>query len=142
MADQAASFSESQLMNVPDHLSNNLLWIIGHLSRTTEFLIWKLNGESMKFPDGLDPWFAKGSSPSVWENTEGLAERILEHERLTRPEIIQWYETSDPSAPCPEPYHTSTGLVISTNQDTLEYNLMHEGIHFGQFQIYKKFLKL
>ncbi len=142
MFDQGAILTDEQLLQSPVGLSNNLLWHLGHISRTTEFLLWQLGGFGMKFPENLDTLFAKGSSPSMWPSTAGLKERVFEHENKTRPEMIAFMDEIHLDEKYPEPYVTSTGLELSTFRDGIEYNLFHEGVHFGQFQLYRKLLGL
>ncbi len=135
-----AGRSEEDLLRRIPGLSNNMLWIFGHLVRTTDFLLLKLSGNEMNFPAELDPYFAKGSSPADWKTTEGWKDRLFEVEQQCQEKILAFLESADGDQPFSDPYRTSTGLVLGNVQDALQYNVVHEGIHLGQLQLYNKLL--
>lgn len=59
--------SIEKLYTIPKDVSNNLIWLFGHLVRTRDFLILKIAKHSMNFPEKLDNLFVKGSSPKLWQ---------------------------------------------------------------------------
>lgn len=128
---------EKALVKAVPGLTSNMLWIFGHLIRTTDFLILKLSGHAMNFPADLDPYFAKGSSPADWKSSDGLKDRLLAVEEQCQKKILDFLETVDAS-PFAEPYKTSSGFVLSNVKESLRYNVVHEGIHLGQLQLFNK----
>lgn len=130
--------SESELLHVPAGLSNNMLWIFGHVIRSADVLILKPAGHPMNFPDELHPLFQKGSSPAIWTESKGLKDRVLSAEAPCRRGILEFLETVDAAAVHPEPYATSMGFTLHNAPDSLRYNLSHESLHLGQLQIYAR----
>lgn len=128
---------EKALLKAVPGLANNMLWIFGHLIRTTDFLILKLSGHAMNFPADLDPYFSKGSSPADWKSSDGLKDRLLAAEEQCQKKVLAFLETADAS-PFAEPYKTSSGFVLSSVKESLRYNVVHEGIHLGQLQLFNK----
>lgn len=134
----------------PDLLSNHMIWILGHIIRTRNFLLLQLAEKQSKFPERWDAYFAKGSSPKDWKNNgdficidqqefkkEDLLKELLNIEKenfdflisYVRENINQIYNT---------PYKTSTGYVIDSILSALCYNIVHESLHLGQLQLYNK----
>jgi len=130
--------SEKELLYTPPGLNNNMLWIFGHVVRSAEYLILKLSGNPLNFDQELDSYFAKGSSPSVWKSTTGLAERIKEGEKQYRLKLEKFLTEENLQLPLVEPYTTSTGITLNTIGDSLGYVSLHEAIHLGQLQLYRK----
>ncbi|MBW7857541.1 MAG: DinB family protein [Leptonema sp. (in: Bacteria)] len=129
---------ESALLNIPVGLANNMLWIFGHLIRTTDFLILKQAGQPMLFPTELDSLFAKGSSPTNWPIMSGLKQKLFDAEEICQKSVLEFLEKADLNKKFENPYTTSSGYVLDSVMAALRYNLVHEAIHLGQLQIYKK----
>lgn len=134
------SKSDEELLKVPAGLSNNLLWNLGHVVRTMDFLILKLAGEERYFPADLDPYFAKDSSPADWKTTDGLIQKIKEADLACAEKMKTFLKAADPQRKHPEPYQTSMGVTLATIKDSFDYNLIHECIHLGQIQLYNKLI--
>lgn len=130
--------SEEELLRVPPGVSNNMLWIYGHVLRSADVLILKPGGVPMNFPEDLHPLFQKGSSPADWTEGRGLRDRIFAAESPCREGLLRFLESADPGARHPQPYATSMGLTLNNVGDSLRYNLFHESLHLGQLQMYAK----
>jgi len=133
-----------KLFKIPAPLSNNLIWILGHIIRTRNFLILTLSKENSLFPSDLDPLFAKGSSPQSWNfnsnQKEELVNRLFKLEEGNFESLIK-YIHSNPDKVFTEPYKTSTGFVIDSIKSAVQYNLVHESIHLGKMELYKKLIE-
>ncbi len=144
-----------KLYQTPRGLSNNLIWIFGHLVRTRDFLILKISNHSMNFPEKFDSLFAKGSSPKLWQWKDD--KMILpDHSEITKTDLwielltfeekefnflLNFLEEKFQNKRIFEnPYQTSLGFVIDNFEKVLHYILVHESIHLGQIQIYEKLL--
>jgi hypothetical protein len=147
-----SSVNQDDFFKIPEGLSNNILWIFGHIIRTRDFLILRLAQESSRFPLELDNFFAKGSSPKDWriENDflllnqqkiekRNLIDKILELEK-NHFEYLLIYIKENANKIYSEPYKTSTGYIIDNTLNALRYNMVHESIHLGQLQLYKKLI--
>ncbi len=146
---------EEKIIIIPDIFSNNILWIFGHLIRTRNFLLFRLANEPSKFPQELETLFTKGSSPKNWQFLESnLGMLIINdkevHIKNLKNDLIQLEENLFNSSldfikknydkNLKEPYTTSTGFIIDNLQKAFQYNIVHESIHLGQLQLYKKVL--
>jgi hypothetical protein len=133
-----------KLFKIPAPLSNNLIWIFGHIIRTRNFLILTLSKENSFFPNDLDPLFAKGSSPQSWNfnsnQKEELVNQLFKLEEGNFESLIK-YIHSNPDKVFTEPYQTSTGFVIDSIKSAVQYNLVHESIHLGKMELYKKLIE-
>jgi len=133
-----------KLFKIPAPLSNNLIWIFGHIIRTRNFLILTLSRENSLFPSDLDPLFAKGSSPQSWNfnsnQKEELVNQLFKLEEGNFESLIK-YIHSNPDKVFTEPYQTSTGFVIDSIKSAVQYNLVHESIHLGKMELYKKLIE-
>lgn len=129
---------ESALLQIPNGLANNMLWIFGHLIRTTEFLILKQANQPMLFPNELDSLFAKGSSPANWPKIDGLKQKLFDAEKKSQESVLDFLEKTDMNQQFSNPYTTSSGYVLDSAMAALRYNVVHEATHLGQLQIYKK----
>lgn len=134
----------------PDQLSNNMIWIFGHIIRTRNFLLLHLAEEQSKFPEKWDPLFAKGSSPANWNyegdlvyinqieyNKNDFLKQLIEFEKENFDFLLQYIEENI-NQNYNNPYKTSTGYVIDSIISALSYNIVHESIHIGQLQLYNK----
>ena len=133
-----------KLFRIPAPLSNNLIWIFGHIIRTRNFLILTLSKENSLFPADLDPLFAKGSSPQSWNfnhnQKEDLVNKLFTLEEGNFESLLK-YIISNPDKIYPEPYQTSTGFVIDSINSAVQYNLVHESLHLGKMELYKKLIE-
>ena len=133
-----------KLFKIPAPLSNNLIWIFGHIIRTRNFLILTLSKENSLFPSDLDPLFAKGSSPQSWNfnsnQKEELVNQLFKLEEGNFESLIK-YIHSNPDKVFTEPYQTSTGFIIDSIKSAVQYNLVHESIHLGKMELYKKLIE-
>lgn len=130
--------SEERLFITPPKLSNNMLWIFGHLIRSTDYLTLRLAGEKMNFPENLDSYFAKGSSTKDWQDTNGLKDKIFAAEKHCREALDKFLTPDKMNSNLAENYKTSMGMNLKTVSDAVEYATIHEVLHLGQLQIYKK----
>ncbi|MGA9637332.1 DinB family protein [Flavobacterium sp.] len=136
-----ASFIENynleQLNTIPAGYSNNLFWNIAHIVVTQQLLVYKLSGLPMHISDELVEKYKKGSSVTAPATAEEVAEvKNLLHNTIDQTEkdfangIFKTY--SD--------YPTSTGYVIKSALDAMQFNVFHEGIHIGVMMGIRKFL--
>jgi len=130
------------LLERPSGFANNLLWQVGHITRTAEFLTLKFAGIPLSFPANLDPLFAKGSSPDSWISGSVKPNDLFEVEKKSRLHLNDILNSVDPDKAFAEPYTTSLGVVLGCIRDSFEYNFYHEGVHAGEIVLYKKILKI
>ncbi len=120
------------LTTVPKGWRNHLLWHIGHLTYVQQALIYGLSGTPMPMEGptfkAFSTWFGRGSTPLEWESQPDAAQVLDLHDRL-------WRRMADDLATDRlkgyKPYLTAMGVELTSVQEALAFNNVHEGIHYG-----------
>jgi len=117
---------------------NNLHWHAGHLVTTPHLLTYGVMGEPIVIPEDYRRWFAKGTSPATWGNDpvpsfESLVEQVV----VVVPGVFDAFEERA-DVPLPQPYATSLGVILRTPAEALNFSLVHDGIHIGMIQAFKR----
>ncbi len=120
--------SLNELNAIPAGFNNNLIWNFGHILATQQLLCYGLSNLPMEMPDAQIDAFRKGSKPdraiSEEEYRELLAFSKTSLEQLDRDlkaGIFQEYKD----------YETSYGIHLTSIQDALSFNALHESMHLG-----------
>ena len=128
------SLSSEQLLKIPQGCNNNILWNLAHLPVTTCLLTRGLAGLDL----GLDADFVeqnrKGASPTAWTTPpEWSTVRSL----LT--DTAKWVADDFASNRHEnfKVYPTSFGLELSSAEQALQFNNVHDGIHLGIIMAYR-----
>ncbi len=131
------NYSLEQLNKVPEGFRNNLIWNIAHVVVTQQLLMYKLSGLSMMIDDAMVNAYKKGSK------TEGM----VTQEEVDKVKALL-FSTLDQTEKDFEAgifkgfkeYPTSTGFVLKSIDDAMNFNNFHEGIHLGYILALKKAL--
>ncbi len=131
------SHSLEQLNKVPEGFKNNLIWNIAHVVVTQQLLVYKLSGLAMMVNDEMVNTFKKGTK------TEG----VVPQEEVDKIKALL-FSTLDQTEKDIEAgifksfqeYPTSTGFVLKSLEDAINFNNFHEGIHMGYVLALKKAL--
>lgn len=129
--------SLEQLNKVPDGFKNNLIWNIAHVVVTQQLLAYKLSGLPMMVDEEMVNTYRKGTK------TEGL----VSQEEVDKIKSLM-FSTLDQTEKDLEvgifrnfqEYPTSTGFVLKSLEDAMNFNNFHEGIHLGYILALKKAL--
>ncbi|WP_103068855.1 DinB family protein [Aquimarina sediminis] len=131
------NYSLEQLNIVPEGFKNNLIWNIAHVVVTQQLLVYKLSGLPMMIDDEMVNLYKKGTKterPVTIEEVKMIKELLFttldKTEKDMGDAIFQSY--SD--------YETSTGFVLKSVDDAMNFNNFHEGIHLGYILALKKSL--
>ncbi|WPR70866.1 DinB family protein [Flavobacterium sp. NG2] len=135
--DYFESYTLEQLNTIPDGLSNNLIWNIGHIMVCQQVLIYKssnlhgyLSAELMeRYKPGTKPT-GKSSEKEVKELKKLLISLIEKTESDFYNNQFKVYNERT----------TSMGFHLGTLKETLEYNNYHEALHLGIMMNIRKFL--
>lgn len=131
------NYSLEQLNKIPDGMSNNLIWNIGHIIVSQQGLIYRLSGLPRYVTDEMTAKYQNGSVPTG--NTS--LEEVNEIKNLlisTMNQTISDYENGVFKEYTP--YETKTGFSLQNLNDAIEFNNYHEGIHLGFMMKIKKFI--
>lgn len=127
--------SLEQLNTVPEGFKNNLIWNIAHIVVTQQLLMYKLSGLPMIIDDQMVDTYCKGTKTEGSVTTEEVAkvkELLFTTLDKTETDIAKGIFKSY------NEYETSTGFVLKSYEDAMQFNNFHEGIHLGYILALKK----
>lgn len=128
-------YTLEQLNKVPTGFNNNLIWNVGHIVVTQQLLVYKLAGLPMMISDELVEKYRKGTK-TEHEATQEEVDEIL---ALLHSTVEQTAKDIDNNLfQNFNEYPTSTGFVLKSNKDSMEFNNFHEGLHIGVIMSMRK----
>lgn len=124
-----------QFNKVPDGFNNNIIWHLGHLLATQQLLTYGLSDNEILLSDNIIEEFRKGSKPENQyseEDIEELKSIFIEVISQTQDDFEDGVFKSFKS------YPTSFGINLTSIEDALTFNNVHEGLHMGLIMSMKK----
>lgn len=133
-----AAHSAELRNTTPDGLNNNLVWNAGHVIATMELLTYGLAG--LKTPSGKEfiDRYRKGSKPDGPVSAEEQA-YIADRLRSGVTQLEADLKSLDFSNF--REYTTSYGVTLSSIDDALAFNNLHEAMHLGTMLAMRNLLK-
>lgn len=121
-------YSIEELNKIPTGFNNNIIWNIGHIVAVFDALCYSLSGNSTYTSTQFIEKYKKGTTPDAsfseadrTEISNLLISQIDKFEKDLANNIFENYTA----------YKTSFQNTLETIEDALQFNLIHEGIHFG-----------
>ena len=120
---------EAQLLAVPDGLSNNIVWNLGHVLFYESVFLYGQSDVSHAVPESYGELFKAGSSPADWDTPPDVAE------------VVERYKTQiDQTASDLEagkfegykPMNIRDQVTLGTLEESLAFHCFHEGVHIGR----------
>jgi len=129
------NYSLEQLNTIPEGMSNNLIWNMGHIIVSQQKLVYALSGLPMHISGSLFEKYQNGSRP-VGKTSQI---EVAEIKKLLS-EIVEKTKADFEAGIFKEfhPYQTKTGFNLGTLKEAMEFNNYHEGIHLGIMMSIKK----
>lgn len=114
---------------IPKGFKNSLYWNAAHCLVTQQLLCYKLSGEEVKVDDEIIEAYRKGAAPTdslpdvleVAKVKELLITSVDQLEEDYNNGLFKKYS----------PYTTSYGVTLNSIEDAINFNNIHEGLHFG-----------
>lgn len=131
------NYSTEQLNYIPEGLSNNLIWNIGHIIVVQQALVYKLSGLPMNVSDEIFERYKNGSQPNsntTLEEIQHIRKLLLE----SVPKTIDDYNAG--AFKSYQEFTTTTGFNLTSIEEAITFNNFHEGTHLGFMLKIKKFL--
>lgn len=128
-------YTLEQLNKVPTGFNNNLIWNVGHIVVTQQLLVYKLAGLPMMISDELVEKYRKGTK-TEHEATQEEVDEILALLHSTVEQTAK--DIGNNLFQNFNEYPTSTGFVLKSNKDSMEFNNFHEGLHIGVIMSMRK----
>lgn len=120
--------SVEEMNLIPEGFNNNLVWNLGHVIVTQQLLVYQMAGLKVHVTEALINQFRKGSKPEkVYEENEieALKKLLIDLIDQTKSDfeigIFQKYD----------PYTTSYGMTLSSAEEAIAFNNVHESMHLG-----------
>lgn len=120
--------SLEQVNEIPPGFNNNLVWNAGHVVATMELLVYALAGQKTPSSRDFIDRYRKGSRPGdavSQEECDLIAAKLVERVDLLTKDL----EDKDFSSY--KDYPTSYGVTLSSVEDAMTFNNMHEAMHLG-----------
>lgn len=125
----------AQLNAIPKGFNNNIIWHFGHLLATQQLLTYGLSGLDFLLSDNIIEEFRKGSKPE-----QQYSEDDIEELKFIFVEVINQTEQDykDGVFKTFSDYPTSFGITLSSIDDAVSFNNVHEGLHMGLIMAMRK----
>lgn len=131
------SYSLEQLNHIPEGMSNNLIWNIGHIIASQQGLVYRLSGLPTQVSETFIDKYKNGSIPNG-ETTQEEVDEIKQLLVSTLNQTIIDYENGKFTTY--HEYQTKTGFLLRNLEEAMQFNNYHEGIHLGFMMKIKKFI--
>ena len=131
------SYSNEELIKIPDGFNNNLLWNMGHILTVNQKLIYKATKTPIIIPEELYKRYDTGTVPTVEEDLKNI--RLIK-ELLPVSFEQSIYDYKNSKLGTFNPLTTGTGFHLSSVEDAFAFNNYHEALHIGLMLNVKKFL--
>ena len=113
---------------IPDGFNNNLVWNLGHVIVTQQLLIYQMAGLQVYVAEDLINQFRKGSKPEkVYEKNEIEAFKKLLIDLIDQTKS----DFGKGQFRAYKPYTTSYGMTLSSAEEAIAFNNVHESMHLG-----------
>jgi len=119
---------KEQLLKIPKGYRNNIWWNIAHVVVTQQLLIYKFSGLQTRVPEELVDKFRKGTVPDGTA-TDDEIKKIASFLISTAEWVKEDYESGlfkDFNE-----YTTSLNVTLRNVEDSITFNVFHEGLHLG-----------
>lgn len=127
--------SLEQLNIVPSGFKNNIIWNVAHLVVTQQLLCYKLSGLDMYIDDAFVAKFKIGSVVDFKVTQEEVD--AIKKQLLALPNQLEADYTNATFKSFAE-YPTSYNVTLNSVEDAIQFNNVHEGLHFGYIMAMKK----
>ena len=129
------SLSPEQIFKTPLGFSNSILWNAGHMIVSHQLLCYARAGLQMRLEDSIIERYRKGTSPAGSETIDDI--EFVKSKMIETPEIML-QDLEDGLFENYTTYQTSYGVELTSIDDALSFNNVHEGMHFGNILSLRK----
>jgi len=131
------NMSLSELSTIPTGYKNSVIWNVAHVVVTQQLLCYKLSGLDMYLDSDFVDKYKKGSV-AVNELTEEELDYIIE-QLIALPKQLETDFSNNKFKSFAE-YPTSYNVTLNSIEDAIQFNNVHDGLHFGYIMAMKKSL--
>ncbi|MCH8204007.1 MAG: DinB family protein [Candidatus Hydrogenedentes bacterium] len=120
---------EAQLLAVPEGLSNNILWNLGHVLFYESVFLYGQSDAPQVLPENYGELFKAGSSPKDWDAPPDVAE-VVERYKTQVDQTASDFEAGKFSGF--KPMNIRDQVTLGSFEESLAFHCFHEGIHLGR----------
>lgn len=125
----------AQLNKIPEGFNNNLAWNLGHIVATQQLLCYGLSSLPMELENDFISKYRKGSKPEGDINQEDLD--FMKNQMIVLADKMEDDYSNGIFKEYKE-YTTSFNATLSSVDDAILFNNMHEAMHLGVMIVLKK----
>ncbi len=136
---QLEGISLEHLNLIPEGFNNNLIWNAAHAVVTQQLLCYAMSGVEVKLPKDIIALYRKGAQPAG-----AISQAEVDQIKAWLTESIDWLaeDLKNGTFKTFKKYPTSYGYTLTSIEDAVSFNNVHEGMHLGYIIALKKHLKL
>lgn len=129
-----SGLSNAQLNTIPEKCSNNILWNVGHMIAVQQLLVYRLSYLEVHTSEAFIEKFKKGSQPKQYSDAEIEEIKSLALSTVDLLEedynngLFKQFKT----------YTTGYNATLSSTEEAIIFNNIHEGLHFGYAMALRK----
>lgn len=122
------ALSLEQVNKIPEGFSNNIIWNIGHNMVVQQLLHYRLSNLDIRISEDWVPLFKKDSKPET-----SITQEQLDEVKSLLIDTVDWLEEDYNKGIFKEyqVYTTSLNVTLNTTEESISFNTIHEGMHFG-----------
>ncbi len=137
ISDLIKGLAPDQVQKQPSGFSNHILWNAGHVLASQQLLTYALAKLPIRLDQTLVDTYRKGTFPGAPVGPEEV-ERLL----VLLLESPDWLEEDYRAGlfQSISPYTSSYGIRLSTPEEAIQFNNVHEGLHLGYMMAIRKAL--
>jgi len=128
----------SKVNQIPIGFKNNIVWNMAHLVVTQQLLCYKLSGLEMYIKNEFIDKYKKGSEVN-FEIDEEEFNYIKKQLAVLPSKLVEDYK--EMVFKNYNEYPTSYNVTLNSIKDAIQFNNVHEGLHFGYIMALKKVLQ-
>ncbi|MBV6652314.1 MAG: DinB family protein [Mameliella sp.] len=132
-----SGMSLEAINHIPEGFNNNLIWNFGHIIATQQLLTYSLSGLEPKVDEEILAAFRKGTKPEKVHTTAEL--EGLKRLAVTTLDQLET-DLSEGLFKTFESYPTSFGVELTSIEEAVAFNAIHEGLHLGYAMALKRAL--
>ena len=127
------NLSVEQFNIIPNGFNNNIARNLAHLVATQQLLVYGLSGTPFVVPQEIIDLYRKGTAPTTVVNKE----QIDEYKSLLISTIDQMEQDLANSVfgENYKTYTTSYGITLSSVEEAVEFNNVHDAMHYGAIKM-------
>lgn len=128
--------SLEQLNAIPTGFNNNIIWNIAHLVATQQLLVYRLSDTPFVVAQDLIDAYRIGTKPEQATTQD----QVAEYKKLLLTTIDQMEQDYENRVFGTEfkNYTTSYNITLTTVENAIEFNNVHEGVHYGAIRALRR----